>query len=211
MQRVGKGFSEVETPLFTGMLVEQQVAEEGDAEVHGEEVSAVNTTEGDATTAHGEVPTANAEPSSPSSTPPTLLPQASHDIHSTSQGRMIAEMDQDSDVVLEDDKEKDETKPAEVQEVVNIVATAKLITEDEAIDHVKRKAKEDPAVKRYQVLKRKPQTKAQARKNMMVYLKKVVGFKMNYFEGMSYDDIRPIFERYFDSNMDFLQKTKEQK
>nr|GEV14017.1 hypothetical protein [Tanacetum cinerariifolium] len=29
---------------------------------------------------------------------------------------------------------------------------------DEAINHVKRKAKEDPAVKRYQVLKRKPQT-----------------------------------------------------
>nr|GFA15142.1 hypothetical protein [Tanacetum cinerariifolium] len=38
---------------------------------------------------------------------------------------------------------------------------------DEAIDHLKRKAKEDSAMKRYQVLKRKPQTKAQARKNMM--------------------------------------------
>nr|GFD31215.1 hypothetical protein [Tanacetum cinerariifolium] len=62
-------------------------------------------------------------------------------------------------------------------------------------------AKEDPAVKRYQVLKRKPQTKAQARKNMMVYLKNVVGLKMDYFKGMSYDDIRPIFKRYFDSNV----------
>nr|GEX50569.1 hypothetical protein [Tanacetum cinerariifolium] len=38
---------------------------------------------------------------------------------------------------------------------------------DEAIDHVKRKAKEDPAIKRYQVLKRKPQNEAQPRKNMM--------------------------------------------
>nr|GFD16582.1 hypothetical protein [Tanacetum cinerariifolium] len=70
--------------------------------------------------------------------------------------------------------------------------------------------KEDPAVKRYQALKRKPQTEAQARKNMMIYLKNVVGFKMDYFKGMSYDDIRPIFERYFDSNVAFLQKTKEQ-
>nr|GEZ33807.1 hypothetical protein [Tanacetum cinerariifolium] len=33
------------------------------------------------------------------------------------------------------------------------------------------KAKEDPAVKRYQALKRKPQTEAQAGKNMMLYLK----------------------------------------
>nr|GFA59389.1 hypothetical protein [Tanacetum cinerariifolium] len=34
-------------------------------------------------------------------------------------------------------------------------------------------------------------------------------FKMNYFKGMSYDDIRPIFEKYFNSNVAFLEKTKE--
>nr|GFB80099.1 hypothetical protein [Tanacetum cinerariifolium] len=33
---------------------------------------------------------------------------------------------------------------------------------------------------------------------------------MDYFKGMSYDDIRPIFERYLDSNVAFLEKTKEQ-
>nr|GEX23201.1 putative ribonuclease H-like domain-containing protein [Tanacetum cinerariifolium] len=42
---------------------------------------------------------------------------------------------------------------------------------DEVIDHVQRKEKEDNVVKRYQALKRKPQTKAQARKNMMIYLR----------------------------------------
>nr|GFC62111.1 hypothetical protein [Tanacetum cinerariifolium] len=52
------------------------------------------------------------------------------------------------------------------------------------------KAKKDPAVKKYQAIKRKPRTKAQARKNMMMYLKNVAGFKMDYFKGMSYDDIR---------------------
>nr|GEV23200.1 hypothetical protein [Tanacetum cinerariifolium] len=66
---------------------------------------------------------------------------------------------------------------------------------DEAIDHVKRKAKEDPAVKRYQAIKRKPQTEAQARKNMMMYLKNVVGFKWDYFKGMSYDDIQRAAKR----------------
>nr|GEV02320.1 xylulose kinase-1 [Tanacetum cinerariifolium] len=86
----------------------------------------------------------------------------------------------------------------------------KSIDWDEAIDHVIKKAKEDNVVKRYQAMKRKPRTEAQARKNMMVYLKNVVGFKIDYFKGMSYDDIRPIFERYFDSNMPFLQKTNEQ-
>nr|GEV76197.1 hypothetical protein [Tanacetum cinerariifolium] len=302
MRRVGKGFFGVETPLFAGMLVEQQVAEEGITEVHGEEVNAGDTAKGDVTVAYGEVPTANEEPSIPSPTPPTLPPQPSHDIPSTSQvqptppqspqGRMIAEMDQDANVVLEDDKEvadeakevaedvdvvleddkevaneakevakdakEDKAKPAKVQEVVDVVTTAKIITKvviaaietitaastnitaseaqvpavtlttdparvaaapsrrrkgvvirdpeeesttstiipaktkskdkgkaelnknidwDEAIDYVKKKAKADPTVKRYQ--------------------------------GMSYDDIRPIFERYFNSNMAFLQKTKE--
>nr|GEX80761.1 hypothetical protein [Tanacetum cinerariifolium] len=38
------------------------------------------------------------------------------------------------------------------------------------IDHVKQKAKEDPFVQRYQVRKKRPQTKAQARKNMIIHL-----------------------------------------
>nr|GEV46362.1 hypothetical protein [Tanacetum cinerariifolium] len=80
---------------------------------------------------------------------------------------------------------------------------------DVAIDHVKLKAKEDLAIKRYQAIKRKPQIEAQAQKNMMMYLKNVVGFKLDYFKGMSYDDIRPIFLAKFNLNMDFLLKTKE--
>nr|GEV47896.1 hypothetical protein [Tanacetum cinerariifolium] len=81
---------------------------------------------------------------------------------------------------------------------------------DVAIDHVKQKAKEDPAMQRYQVMKKRPQTEAQARKNMITYLKNVAGFRLDYFKGMSYDDIRPIFEAMFNSNIDFLLKIKEQ-
>nr|GEU31401.1 hypothetical protein [Tanacetum cinerariifolium] len=33
---------------------------------------------------------------------------------------------------------------------------------------------------------------------------------MDYFKGMTYDDIRPIFKKYFNSNVAFLQKTKDQ-
>nr|GEZ30690.1 hypothetical protein [Tanacetum cinerariifolium] len=86
----------------------------------------------------------------------------------------------------------------------------RIIDWDEVIDHVNRKAKEDKSVKRYQAMKRKPQTEAQARKNMMVYLKNVAGFKIEYFKGMSYDNICSVFEKHFDSNVAFLQKKKEQ-
>nr|GEX08104.1 hypothetical protein [Tanacetum cinerariifolium] len=101
--------------------------------------------------------------------------------------------------------EQDEKYAKELEAELN-----RNIDWDEVIDHVKKKAKEDPAMKRYQALKRKPQTEAQAKKNMMIYLKNVVGFKMDYFKGMYYDDIRPIFEAKFDSNVAFLQKIKEQ-
>nr|GEU99951.1 hypothetical protein [Tanacetum cinerariifolium] len=207
----------------------------------------------------------------------------------SNQERMIAKMDQDADVVLEDDKEvaddtkadqdakEDESEPAEVQEVVDVVTTAKIITEvvtgaSETITAASKtiNATEDrvpaatltaapprvtaaPSRRRKGVVRRdpqeesttstiipaeikskdkgkgilveepkplkkqaqieqdeKPQTEAQARKNMMIYLKNVAGLKMDYFKGMSYDDMRPIFEVKFNKNMAFLLKTKEQ-
>nr|GEV34492.1 hypothetical protein [Tanacetum cinerariifolium] len=81
---------------------------------------------------------------------------------------------------------------------------------DDAIEHVKQKAKEDLFIQRYQVIKKRPQTEAQARRNMIMYLKNTVGFKLDYFKGKSYDDIRPIFKAKFNTNMDFLLKLKEQ-
>nr|GFC94014.1 hypothetical protein [Tanacetum cinerariifolium] len=86
----------------------------------------------------------------------------------------------------------------------------KNINWDDVIDQVQRKEKEDNAVMRYQELKRKPQTEAQARKNMMIYLRNMAGFKMDYFKGMTYDDIRLIFKKNFNSNVAFLEKTREQ-
>nr|GEW54387.1 putative ribonuclease H-like domain-containing protein [Tanacetum cinerariifolium] len=60
------------------------------------------------------------------------------------------------------------------------------------------------------LMKKMPQTEAQARRNMIMYLKNTVGFRLDYFKGMSYDDIRPIFEAKFNSNIKFLLKSKEQ-
>nr|GEW32504.1 putative reverse transcriptase domain, ribonuclease H-like domain protein [Tanacetum cinerariifolium] len=84
------------------------------------------------------------------------------------------------------------------------------LKEDNVIEQVKRKEKEDNAILRYQALKRKPQTEAQARKNMMVYLKNMAGFKMDFFKCVSYDDIRPIFEKHFNYVVGFLEKSEKE-
>nr|GEV52648.1 hypothetical protein [Tanacetum cinerariifolium] len=68
MRRVGKGFSGVETQIFEGMLVAQEV-EEGDADENVENVNDGDAAEGDVSVAHEEVPTNDKEPSIPSPTP----------------------------------------------------------------------------------------------------------------------------------------------
>nr|GEX85414.1 putative ribonuclease H-like domain-containing protein [Tanacetum cinerariifolium] len=59
--------------------------------------------------------------------------------------------------------EQDEAYARELEAELNI-----NINWDDVIEQVKRKGKKDNAVLRYQALKRKPQTEAQARKNIMV-------------------------------------------
>nr|GEU97492.1 ribonuclease H-like domain-containing protein [Tanacetum cinerariifolium] len=216
MKRVGKGFSGVETPLF----------------------------EGDVSAAHGEVPTVTEELSIPSPTPPTSPPPPTQDIPLTSQERMIAEMDQDDAVVLEDDKEEDrevadavkDVDEAKVDEIIRdpkeesttstiipaetkskdkgkgiLVEEPKPLKKKQQIEHDEQYARElhvklnkdidwDEAI---------DHTEAQARKNMMMYLKNVAGFKMDYFKGMSCDDIRPILEAKFNLIVAFLLKTKK--
>nr|GEZ44907.1 hypothetical protein [Tanacetum cinerariifolium] len=327
-----KGFSRVETPLFEGMLVGQEIEKERNEDEHVEDVTAGDDGQRDDTAADGEVPTVTQEPSIPSPTPTIPPSQPPQDIFQhlrrvkrlekgnkarvlklrslqkvetsqrvdtfddtvmddeSNQGRVIDKMDKDDVVVLMDEKEEDkkveetkvfksaqEDEPTEVHEVVDVVTTANLITKvvtsasetvtaasviisaaepqvptatitaaptkvvadpsrirkgmiemdeeyarklhaeinkdidwDVAINYVKIKAKEDPVVQRYQVMKRKPQTEAQAQKNMMMYLKNVTGFKLDYFKGMSYDDIHPIFKGKFNLKIEFLLKIKEQ-
>nr|GEV81784.1 hypothetical protein [Tanacetum cinerariifolium] len=85
MRSVGKGFSGVETPLFEGMIVAQQV-DEGAAEVNVYDVLVVGVAdEGAASVADDDVSATIDEPSIPSPTPPTQTPPPSQDIPSTSQ------------------------------------------------------------------------------------------------------------------------------
>nr|GEU90109.1 hypothetical protein [Tanacetum cinerariifolium] len=78
------------------------------------------------------------------------------------------------------------------------------------IVHTKRREKHDNTVMRYQALKRKSVTEAQERKNMMIYLKNMAVFKMDFLKGMTFSDIRPIFEKHYNSIQAFLEKEEKE-
>nr|GEW52305.1 hypothetical protein [Tanacetum cinerariifolium] len=131
-------------------------------------------------------------------------------------------------------------EPAEVEEVLEVVTAGKLITKvvttagatttAEAIkvgvprrrrgvlSKALRKQHQqllyiqrlNDAVMKYQALKRKPLTEAQARKYMIIYLKNMAGYKMNYFKGMTYSEIRPLFEKHYNYNQAFIEEVNEE-
>nr|GFA63626.1 hypothetical protein [Tanacetum cinerariifolium] len=156
MQRVGKGFSGVETSLFESMLAVSDVAEKAEAQVPGQ---------GDDVQEHAakEVAT-NAVPPTPTSPSPSSPVGTSQRVESSddvenvfNQGRMIVDMDQDQGIEQVTDQEKDaevegrhadkqaeiynidfdhslkvlsmQEDDTEVQEAVEIVTTANLMTE----------------------------------------------------------------------------------
>nr|GEW91467.1 hypothetical protein [Tanacetum cinerariifolium] len=58
---------------------------------------------------------------------------------------------------------------------------------DAAMDHVNQKSSNNPQyIKRYQGMKKRPQSESEARKNMMIYLKNTAGYKMDFLKGMTY-------------------------
>nr|GEW43866.1 ribonuclease H-like domain-containing protein [Tanacetum cinerariifolium] len=183
---------------FLGMLVPQQAADNVD-DVVADDVAADDVVV-------DIVADADVKPTLPSPTPTTTPPPPQQEDAEVAkdvevQGRLESQSQvyhidlEHADKVLS--MHDDEAEPAK-------------LNEGDVIEQVKRKEKQDNAVFRYQALKRKPQTEAQARNNMMVYLKNMAGFKMDFFKGMSYDDIIPIFEKHFNSNVAFLEKGEKQ-
>ncbi|GJW40658.1 hypothetical protein Tco_0066503, partial [Tanacetum coccineum] len=69
--------------------------------------------------------------------------------------------------------------------------------------------RQSDTIKRYQTLKKKPVSVAQARKNMMIYLKNMARYRMGYFKRMSYDEIRAIFEKEYNKIQTLFKKDTE--
>nr|GEX71593.1 hypothetical protein [Tanacetum cinerariifolium] len=170
----------------------------------------------------------------------------------SNQGRIIDELDKDEGVVLMSEKEEKETKKVkditdepEIQEAMEVVTTAKLITEVvAAVSETVNAAAVVPAAtvipapakvvvpstrRRRGVVIRDPEEESSAKtptetkskdKGKCIMVKEPKPMKkkqqveldeaMDYFKGMPYDEIRPIFEAKFNSNIEFLLKTKEQ-
>nr|GEW50768.1 hypothetical protein [Tanacetum cinerariifolium] len=151
------------------------------------------------------------EPQVPAATITAALVRVSAASTRKRKGVVIRDPEEESTAIKPQQVEMDEEYARKLHEKLNEdIEWNKDIDWNAAIDHVKQRAKEDPYVQRYQVIKKRPQTEAQAQKNIMMYLKNVAGFRLDYFKGMSYDDICPIFEAKFNSNIEFLLKTKEQ-
>nr|GEZ35400.1 hypothetical protein [Tanacetum cinerariifolium]GEZ35674.1 hypothetical protein [Tanacetum cinerariifolium] len=69
-----------------------------------------------------------------------------------------------SSIISDETKSKDKGKGIIVEEPKPLKKKQQIEMDEEYL-----KAKEDPVVQRYQAMKRKPQTEAQAQKNMMIY------------------------------------------
>nr|GEW22183.1 hypothetical protein [Tanacetum cinerariifolium] len=80
--------------------------------------------------------------------------------------------------------------------------------QDEEIEQMQEKRLDN--IKKYQSLKRKPIFVAQARKNMIVYLKNMVGYKIQHFKGMTYDQVRPVFEREYNKVQTFIKPDRDE-
>nr|GEV35976.1 hypothetical protein [Tanacetum cinerariifolium] len=74
-------------------------------------------------------------------------------------------------------------------------------------EHIQKKHLDN--IRKYHNLKRKPIFVAQAKKNMIVYLKNMVGYKIAHFKGMTYDQVRPIFKREYNKVQTFLKPNKD--
>ncbi|GJZ24631.1 hypothetical protein Tco_0562090, partial [Tanacetum coccineum] len=68
----------------------------------------------------------------------------------------------------------------------------------------------DHFVIRYHALQHRPRSVAEVRKNMIMYLKNQRSYKIKDFKGMSYDDIRPIFEKVWDQVHSFVPMDSEE-
>nr|GEW68013.1 retrovirus-related Pol polyprotein from transposon TNT 1-94 [Tanacetum cinerariifolium] len=229
MRRVGKGFSGVETPLFEGMMVEQQVAEGAD-EVHDKGVHVAALTrrvehlELDKIAQALEITKLKQRVKKLEkrnklkvlklrrlkrvrsaqridTSDDTVMDDVSK------QGGIIKNIDADEDVVLEDTKDVDtdakDDQDAEVDENADIQGrTAEFQARIYKIDFENankvlsmKDGEESEPIELQEVVD-------------VVTTAKIIN--MDYFKGMTYDDIRPIFKKHFDINVAFLQKTKEQ-
>nr|GEU95235.1 reverse transcriptase domain-containing protein [Tanacetum cinerariifolium] len=182
MRKVRKGFSGVETPLFDSMMDITLV----DVETNEEEVS-LDAESQERTNLKDDIE--------------ELFDQ--ENVIAASKGVSVVSA---PEIVTRDEQERvDMVKVLELQiqldereDDINWTAVAEQVKE-----------RQSDSIKRYQDLKKKSVSVAQARKNMMIYLKNMAGYKKEFFKGMTYDEIRPIFKREYNKVRTLFKQDKD--
>nr|GEX44635.1 hypothetical protein [Tanacetum cinerariifolium] len=286
MRRVGKGFSGVKTPLFENMLKVKVVDAEEEVQVPAQDdvvqENVIEDIADDVAQPTSPLPPSPIIPSTPPHQSPSPPPQqaAEEDISVDMDEGIELVVDQEKDAEVEgrhadtqaeiynidldhSSKVLSMQEDTKVQEAVEVVTTAKLITEvvtaaatqvaaasapiPAAKPKVLKIAAAAPAVSirrrkgvviqdpeeelhtetlaetltvKYKgkgiliedpkPMKKKDQVEMDAEYNMISYLRNTEGYKMEFFKGLKYDDILPIFQARFDANLKFLFKTKEE-
>nr|GEZ41553.1 hypothetical protein [Tanacetum cinerariifolium] len=134
------------------------------------------------------------------------------ELHDDTPAETFSAKDKGKGILVED------PKPMKKKDQIALDAEYARKLQEKEESHVQAKdvqAKDAPAkgiqyIRRYHGYKKKPQSKSEAHKNMIAYLKNTEGFKMAFFKGKTYDQIQQIFQARFDANMRFLLKSKEE-
>nr|GEZ64352.1 hypothetical protein [Tanacetum cinerariifolium]GEZ64357.1 hypothetical protein [Tanacetum cinerariifolium] len=171
MKRVRKGFSGVETPLFDSMLVvamdveSQERLNQEDVNAASKGVSVVSA------------------PELVSATEPIVFND--EDVTMTMAQTLIKLKAEKARILDEEIAQKlHDEKLDEKEENIDWSAMADQVQE-----------KHLDSIKKYQNLKKKPISIAQAKKSMIIYLKNMAGYKMEFFKEMTYDkDVQNMLE-----------------
>nr|GEX66514.1 hypothetical protein [Tanacetum cinerariifolium] len=120
---------------------------------------------------------------------------------SSKQGRKIADINADVEINLEKFKQRHIICTWVIKKRVNVNAAGVQDTPITVVEATKVIG---------EVPKPRKRREAQAKRNMIVYLKNMAGYKMNYFKEMSYDEIRPLFEKHYNYSQAFLNEVNEE-
>ncbi|GJZ68783.1 putative ribonuclease H-like domain-containing protein [Tanacetum coccineum] len=118
--------------------------------------------------------------------------------------------DKGKEIMEEDESVQKKTKKQLEQERLGHEEAIRLQEQidEEKIQRIARDA-EMQNMLRYHAQLNRPYSIAEVRKNMVMYLKNQGGYKMNYFKGIKYEDIRPIFEKVWDQIQFFAPMDSE--
>nr|GEX26598.1 hypothetical protein [Tanacetum cinerariifolium] len=213
IRRAEKGFSGVETPLFDSMLVQPQPQAKEGVEIPiapappsttrgyiqtGGKIAAIDADEGiilvDEELDEEEV----------------AMDAESHgrlnqeDVNAASKGVIAVsapELVSAAEPTVFDDEDVTMTM---AQTLIKLKAEKARILDEQIEENIDWSAVAEQvqerhldSIRKYQNLKKKAVSIAQGRKTMINYLKNMAGYKMEFFKGMTYDKVRPIFEREY--------------